>query len=115
MSPSKLNKFLLFKLPAAWFSGVRVKCTKENKCVVIVKHRWINQNPFKSMCWEVQGMAAELTTGVLVMMAIKNSERKVSMLVVNNNSNFSKKATGKITFICNEGHLANEVVSETIR
>ena len=114
MSPSKLNKFLMFKLPAAWLTGVRVRCTKDNKCVVIVKHRWINQNPFKSMFWAVQGMAAELTTGVLVMMAIKKSGRKVSMLVLNNNSSFSKKATGKITFICNEGHLANEAVDEVV-
>ena len=114
MSPSKLNKFLMFKLPAAWLTGVRVRCTKDNKCVVIVKHRWINQNPFKSMFWAVQGMAAELTTGVLVMMAIKKSEKKISMLVLNNNSSFTKKATGKITFICNEGHLANEAVDEVI-
>lgn len=114
MSPSKLNKFLMFKLPSAWLTGVRVRCTKENKCAVIVKHRWINQNPFNSIFWAVQGMAAELTTGVLVMMAIKKSGKKISMLVLNNNSNFSKKATGKITFVCNEGHLANEVVDEVI-
>lgn len=115
MSPSKLNTFLMFKLPAAWLTGVRVRCTKENKCVVIVKHRWINQNPFKSMFWAVQGMAAELTTGVLVMMAIKKSGKKVSMLVLSNNSGFSKKAIGKITFICNEGQLANEAVDEVVK
>src|SRR5690606_6857243 len=115
MSPSKLNTFLMFKLPAAWLTGVRVRCTKENKCVVIVKHRWINQNPFKSMFWAVQGMAAELTTGVLIMMAIKKSGKKVSMLVLSNNSGFSKKAIGKITFICNEGQLANEAVDEVVK
>jgi hypothetical protein len=35
--------------------------------VVSVKHRWINQNPFNSMYFAVQAMAAELATGALVM------------------------------------------------
>ena len=67
VSPRKLNTFLIFKLPAAFFCGVRTKVLDDAKCVVSVKHRWINQNPFNSMFWAVQGMAAELTTGALVM------------------------------------------------
>ena len=54
------------------------------------------------MFWAVQGMAAELTTGALIMEAIHNSKRKVSMLVLNNRANFSKKAKGKVLFECDE-------------
>ena len=43
--------------------GVRTKYIDNSKCIVVVKHRWINQNPFDSMFWAVQGMAAELATG----------------------------------------------------
>jgi len=39
--------------------------------VATVKHRWLNQNPFNSMYFAVQAMAAELTTGALVMYQIK--------------------------------------------
>ena len=99
-SASNLNKFLFFKLPSAYFCGVRVKQIEDNKCVVTVKHRWINQNPFNSMYFAVQAMAAELSTGALVMSQIQNSGKKISMLVANNKSNFSKKATGRITFVC---------------
>ncbi|MFV8326130.1 DUF4442 domain-containing protein [Flavobacterium sp. ZS1P14] len=114
LTVSKLNRFLLFKLPSAFICGVRVKAIDERKCVVSVKHRWINQNPFHSMYFAVQAMAAELSTGALVMYQIQKSEKKISMLVANNKGNFTKKATGRITFTCNDGHLIAKAIEETI-
>lgn len=114
ISPSKLNTFLMFKLPSAYFTGVRTKQLNDTTCVVSVKHRWINQNPFKSMFWAVQGMAAELTTGALVMKKIKESGKNISMLVANNNASFTKKATGRITFTCKEGHKIDNAISKAI-
>ncbi|MFB9056368.1 DUF4442 domain-containing protein [Mariniflexile ostreae] len=103
MTPLKINAFNMLKLPSAYFCGVRVTSINQKMCVVQVKHRWINQNPFKSMFWAVQGMAAELATGALVMSKIQESGARISMLVTSNKSTFTKKATGKITFICDEG------------
>jgi hypothetical protein len=114
ISPSKLNNFLFFKLPSAFWSGVRVQAISSEQCIVTVKHRWFNQNPFKSIYFAVQAMAAELTSGALVMMQIKKSKRNISMLVANNNGNFSKKATGRITFTCNDGHLIQDAIQKTI-
>ena len=114
-SPLKLNTFLFLKLPSAFWSGVRVKVITPEKCVATVTHKWFNQNPFKSMYFAVQAMAAELTTGALVMYQIKKSGKKISMLVANNKGNFSKKATGRITFTCNEGHLIEEAINKTIK
>ena len=113
-TPSKLNTFLLFKLPSAYFSGVRVKQISTEQCTVTVKHKWINQNPFNSMYFAVQAMAAELSTGALVMYHIKNSGKKISMLVANNKGNFSKKARGRITFTCAQGHLIKEAIERTV-
>jgi hypothetical protein len=58
-TPSKLNAFLMFKLPAAYICGVRVKEISAGTSIVTVRHKWINQNPFKSMYFAVQAMAAE--------------------------------------------------------
>ncbi len=113
-TPSKLNTFLFFKLPSAFWCGVRVKEISTTKCVATVKHRWFNQNPFNSMYFAVQAMAAELTTGAMVMYHIKKSGKKVSMLVANNKGNFSKKATGRITFTCTDGHLIEDAIHRTI-
>jgi Domain of unknown function (DUF4442) len=113
-TPSKLNTFLFFKLPSAFWCGVRVKEISTTKCVATVKHRWFNQNPFNSMYFAVQAMAAELTTGAMVMYHIRKSGKKVSMLVANNKGNFSKKATGRITFTCTDGHLIEDAIQRTI-
>ncbi|MFP2994449.1 DUF4442 domain-containing protein [Spongiivirga sp. MCCC 1A20706] len=115
MTPRNINLFSAMRLPSAWLCGVRVKSIDKKTCVVRIKHRWINQNPFNSMFWAVQGMAAEMTTGAMVTAAIRESGRKISMLVQNNNANFSKKATGRITFTCNDGHLIDEAISTTIK
>ncbi|WP_299334114.1 DUF4442 domain-containing protein [uncultured Psychroserpens sp.] len=114
ISPRKLNMFLLFKLPAAYFCGVRTTALDDTSCKVSVKHRWINQNPFNSMFWAVQGMAAELTTGALVMSKIKASGQNISMLVANNNASFTKKATGRITFACDQGAKVDEAIKNAI-
>jgi hypothetical protein len=115
VSPSKLNTFLLFKLPAAYFCGVRTKSLNDTTCIVSVKHRWINQNPFNSMFWAVQGMAAELTTGALVMSKAKERGKRVSILVATNNASFTKKATGRITFSCDEGQKVDEAITKAIQ
>lgn len=113
-SPTKLNTFLFFKLPSAFWCGVRTKSISPEKCVVTVKHRWFNQNPFNSMYFAVQAMAAELTTGALVMFQIKKSKRNISMLVANNKGNFTKKAKGRITFTCVDGNIIEEAIQKTI-
>lgn len=114
VTPRKLNTFTLFKLPSAYFCGVRTKYIDVNKCVVTVKHRWFNQNPFNSMFWAVQGMAAEFATGALMMTKIKESGKRVSMLVTSNSASFSKKATGRITFTCYDGKLIDQALDNAI-
>lgn len=109
-TPSKLNSYLFAKLPSAFWSGVRVFSINSESCLVKVKHKWFNQNPFNSMYFAVQAMAAELSTGALVMLHIKKSGKKISMLVANNNGKYTKKATGKITFTCNEGWKVKDAI-----
>ena len=110
----KYNLYNFFFLPSVWWCGIRVKTVDEKSCIVKVRHKWINQNPFKSMFWAVQGMAAELCTGVLIMNEIKLSKRKFSMLVLNNQANFSKKATGIIMFECEQGTDIRKSIKKVI-
>ena len=110
-----LNRFLALKLPSAFLSGIRVRHMSENEAMATVRHRWINQNPFKSMYWATQGMAAELVTGLLVMKKIRTSGKKISMLVVHQEGSFSKKAKGLITFSCEQGKLVDKAIEDAIR
>ncbi|WP_031425154.1 DUF4442 domain-containing protein [Flavimarina sp. Hel_I_48] len=115
LSVQKFNNFLLFKLPSAYLCGVRVKAFTADNCMTTVKQRWINQNPFNSMFWAVQGMAAELSTGILVMSEIKRSDQKISMLVISNKASFVKKATGRIVFTCSTAKDVKAAIQQTLR
>ncbi|WP_127845698.1 DUF4442 domain-containing protein [Psychroflexus aestuariivivens] len=114
LTARNINLFLLTKLPSAWFCGVRLTKIDNQICQTRVKHRWINQNPFKSMYFAVQAMAAELSTGAIVMREIQNSNTKISMLVAEQKSEFHKKATGKITFSCQDVKLVKEQIEKAI-
>ena len=103
MNSIKYNFYLFFQLPSAFFCGVRLKYLGSSKAIVSIKHSWFNKNPYKSIFWAAQGMAAELTTGSLLKNNINQSGLNVSMLVIKNKSFFYKKATGKIIFECNQG------------
>jgi hypothetical protein len=114
ITAGKFNMYSFLKLPAAWWCGVRLRTIDKHKAIVTVRHRWVNQNPFNSMFWAVQGMAAELSTGAMMIDQIEASGKKISMLVANNKANFSKKATGKITFTCEDGLSIKEALDKTI-
>ena len=110
----KMKRFLMFKLPSAYLCGVRLREIDNSKSVVTVRHKWINQNPFKSMYFAVQSMAAELTTGAIVIKKIAESGKQISMLVTNHKGTFTKKAVGKITFTCNDGGSIDKALNKTI-
>ena len=108
------NIYTFFKLPSAWWSGVRVTKIDDLEAEVSLKHQWVNQNPFGSIFWAVQGMAAELSTAIFLMKTIKKSKKSVSMLVLKNNAVFKKKAKGLIKFNCSQGKAAITAVENVI-
>ncbi len=112
---TSFNTYTFFKLPSAWWTGVRVTEVDNLHAEVCVKHRWVNQNPFGSIFWAVQGMAAELSTAVFLMYTIRKSKQPVSMLVLKNQAVFKKKAKGLIKFHCAQGNKAVDAVKKAIK
>lgn len=113
--PVKFRMFLLSKLPAAFFSGVRVLGISEEKAIVTVPYKWFSQNPFKSTYFACLAMAAELSTGLLAMLNTYKHQPAVSMLVVSMEANYFKKAVGPTAFICEDGKLIADAVNEAIQ
>lgn len=101
--PFKFRIFLFYKLPAAFFSGVRVKEISEEKCVTAVPYGWLTQNPFRSTYFASLAMAAEMSTGLLSMSNTYKRHPAASMLVTNMEADYFKKATGITFFSCDEG------------
>ncbi len=112
--PLKSRMFLLMKLPSAFFSGVRIKSLAAEKCEVTVPYKWFSQNPFRSTYFACLAMAAEMSTGVLSLMQVIERKPSVSMLVINLEANYFKKAVDVTTFTCNDGKALEELVDDAI-
>lgn len=114
MTALRFRQILFFKIPIAWIAGLKLVSFSDEKCEIRVKLTKFSQNPFGSMFWAVQGMAAEFTTGFLAMKQVQESGHKISMLVLEQNGKFTKKAVGKIRFICDEGDKIQQVIQQAI-
>jgi len=112
--PVKFRLFLFSKLPAAFFSGVRVREINENRCVVTIPFKWLTQNPFRSTYFASLSMAAEMSTGALSLVHLYKRKPSVSMLVVKTEASYFKKATDKTTFVCEDGALIKQMIEESV-
>jgi Domain of unknown function (DUF4442) len=112
--PVKFRMFLFFKLPSAFFSGVRLRDIDAKHSMVTVPYKWFSQNPFKSTYFACLAMAAEMSTGVLGLMQLHKRTPAVSMLVINLEAAYYKKAVGRTSFICEDGELIQMAVDGTI-
>jgi len=112
--PIKFRMFLLLKLPSAFFCGVRIRDIDERRCTVTVPYKWLSQNPFKSTYFACLSMAAEMSTGALAMAHVYKRKPAISMLVVKVESEYFKKATGRTTFICEDGEALLKTIQDSI-
>ena len=113
-NPFIFRLFLLRKLPSAYFSGVRVRYIDEDKCVVTVPFKWFTKNPFQSTYFACLSMAAEMSTGTLAMGHCYKKTPAVSMLVTKVESNYMKKARGRITFTSEDGLRMASMIKEAM-
>ena len=113
-NPIAFRFFLFTKLPAAFFAGLRIHHFDAKKCVVRIKYSWFTMNPFKSVYFAVEAMAAEMCSGMLAFGQVYQRTPKVSMLVVKMEAAFVKKATGLILFTCEDGQMIQNAINEAI-
>ena len=113
-NPISFGFFLFQKLPAALFAGLRIHYFDDQKCVVRIRYSWFTQNPFKSIYFAVEAMAAELCSGMLAFGQVYMLNPKISMLVVKMEVNFIKKATGTVLFTCEDGAAIQAAINDSI-
>ncbi len=112
-NPIAFNAYLFLKLPAAFFSGVKLKSVGNNASAVSIRYKWFTTNPFRSTYFACLSMAAEMSTGILAMSHVYKQKPAVSMLVTQMEANFYKKAVGAITFSCTDGEAFEQAIAAT--
>lgn len=108
------GSFMLTKMPLGLFAGLRVEEVSMARCRTGLPYGWRTTNPFRSMYFAAQSMAAELSTGALAMLAVELAPEPVSMLITNLEAEFGKKATTWTTFTCEAGREIFEAVAYTV-
>ena len=112
LSPFKQRLYFLKSLPMGVVSGIRLTQLDEQTSVAEVPFRWCNKNPFHSMYFAVQSMAAELSTAGPVMLALEGLDARVALIIVDVRAEFVKKAQSKIAFTCTDYDKICDAVSQ---
>ena len=110
--PVKFRMFLFLNLPSALFSGIKITLLSPDKSEVIVPYKWFTKNPFRSTYFACLSMAAEMSTGILIMQHIYKRVPKCSILVQDCKGVFVKKAIGVTTFTCLSGREIELAIEE---
>ncbi len=114
MNKETFDQVLKTQIPIAWIAGVRFESYAQNVFKTSVELDFLNQNPFGSMFWAVEGMAAEFAGGMMLVSKIQATGKSIASLVIKNEVTFNKKAVGKIIFTCNDGQLIDEKIQKAI-
>ncbi len=105
---------MLLNLPMAFIAGIKIIDISESKAVISVPYKFLNKNPFRSIYFAVLSMAAELSSGIIALNEVSNASVPMSMLVLNMKASFTKKARTKIIFVCDQGDLVRNTISNSI-
>ena len=109
-----LRSFMLAKLPLGLIAGLKVTELDEERCEVFVPYGWRTTNPFRSMYFAAQSMAAEMSTGALGLTAVRSAPVPVSVLIVGMEAEFCKKANQHVRFRCADGAVLADAVQRAV-
>jgi len=112
LNPMNFWMFSLMNVPAGWIAGMRLRALDQSKAVTSVPFKFLNKNPFKSIYFAVQSMAAELSTAALVLLHIQGQKPSIAYIIVDLKASFTKKATGRTYFTCEDGEKVQQAMEK---
>jgi hypothetical protein len=98
LRPWNFRLYLWSNLPLAACAGLSLRRLDEAGCTVALPGGWRTQNPFRSMYFAAQSMAAEMSTGAPAMMLAEGAMASVSMLVRDVRGVFTRRIVGEAEF-----------------
>lgn len=112
LNPLNLRLFMMRQLPMAWLAGLKLSRLTAEEATVTIRHKFLTQNPFRSIYFACLAMAAELASGIQAMMHVRSGS-PVSMLVTHLEADFTKKAVGLVSFTCEDGARIGQLIAES--
>lgn len=108
----KFTLYMVKHLPMGFLAGLKIDHLSAKKCTTSVPFNYLTKNPFQSMYFAVQSMAAELSTASTCLLAVTGQSPSIAFIIVDCSAEFHKKATSKVFFTCHNAAKAFEAVEE---
>ena len=113
-SPWKVAAFTATMMPLGAMAGLRIDHVDRDGCVTSLPGGWRTQNPFKSMFWAAQGMAAEMATGVPALVGVREAPVPVRMILAGCEGQFVRMCKTRARFVFERADLVWEALETTL-
>jgi hypothetical protein len=114
LRPWNFRLYLWARLPLAACAGLSLRRLDEAGCAVAIPGGWRTQNPFRSMYFAAQAMAAEMSTGAPAMMLAAGASASVSMLVREVRGVFNRRIQGEAEFTFEDMAAMRDAVDRAV-
>lgn len=114
LRPWNFRLYLWARLPLAACAGLSLRRLDDAGCTVALPGGWRTQNPFRSMYFAAQSMAAEMSTGAPAMMLAEGAAASVSMLVREVRGVFTRRIQGDAAFTFEDLAAMQETVDRAV-
>lgn len=113
-NPLAITAFMGAKMPLGVAAGLRVDQIDRASCTVTLPGGWRTRNPFGSMYWAAQGMAAEMATGIHGYVLCSAAPVPVRMILSGCEGSFSRMCMGRGRFVFDQGPRIEEALARTL-
>lgn len=114
-TPTLFQGLLWTRMPLLAMIKPRMRGLDQERCEVEIPFRYRNRNIFGTMYFAATLMAAELTTGGLVLFHNAARPEKVKFIVKGIEADFVKPARSRVTFVCDQGEEVRKAFEEALR
>lgn len=106
--------FGLLKVPMLFWLRPKVIEMSDDKCVVYLPLNRRSKNHLNSMYFAALAAGADCAAGLMAMMLIQKSGRKVSLSFKDFHANFHKRAESGVYFTCTQGQEIRQFVEQVL-
>tara|TARA_B100000683_G_scaffold40237_1_gene35587 strand:- start:100 stop:585 length:486 start_codon:yes stop_codon:yes gene_type:complete len=111
----KIKLFAWWTIPLLAISGAKIIALDKRSVKVRIKHWWLTKNHIGGIYLGTQAIGADITGGALVLNAMNESDKKVSVAFKSMQCEFLKRPEADMIFTCNDGEIVDQMMEETFK
>jgi acyl-coenzyme A thioesterase PaaI-like protein len=110
-----LNLFGFTKVPLIWLCRPRIIAIDDQHVEVVIPLKRRTKNHLNSMYFGALAVGADVAGGFLAMSKAKEQGEKISLAFKGVKADFFKRPEGDVHFVCHDGALIDDMVSQTLQ